>query len=68
MKTEAGQRMLESLPVETESRTPKDYSRILRAIQAGEAPPSPHFQAETLDAIEALPQPVIASVRGHSLV
>jgi hypothetical protein len=37
----------------------------LRAIQAGEAAPSPHFQAETLDAIEALPQPVIASVRGH---
>ena len=37
----------------------------LRAIQAGEQPPSPHFQAETLDAIEALPQPVIASVRGH---
>ena len=37
----------------------------LRAIQTGEAPASPHFQAETLDAIEALPQPVIASVRGH---
>jgi enoyl-CoA hydratase/carnithine racemase len=37
----------------------------LRAIQAGEAPPSPHFQAETLDAIEALPQPVVASIRGH---
>jgi enoyl-CoA hydratase/carnithine racemase len=37
----------------------------LRAIQAGEASPSPEFQAETLDAIEAMPQPVIASVRGH---
>ncbi len=37
----------------------------LSAILAGEAAPSPHFQAETLDAIEALPQPVIASVRGH---
>ena len=37
----------------------------LRAIQAGEQAPSAHFQAETLDAIEALPQPVIASVRGH---
>lgn len=37
----------------------------LRAITAGEQPPSPHFQAETLDAIEALPQPVIAAVRGH---
>lgn len=37
----------------------------LSAIQAGESAPSPHFQAETLDAIEALPQPVIAAVRGH---
>jgi enoyl-CoA hydratase/carnithine racemase len=37
----------------------------IRAIQAGERPPSPHFQAETLDAIEALPQPVIAAVHGH---
>lgn len=37
----------------------------LKAIQAGEAAPSRHFQAETLDAIEALPQPVIAAVQGH---
>jgi enoyl-CoA hydratase len=37
----------------------------LRAITAGEKAPSRHFQAETLDAIEALPQPVIAAVRGH---
>ena len=37
----------------------------LKAIQAGEKPPSPHFQAETLDAIERLPQPVIAAVQGH---
>jgi enoyl-CoA hydratase/carnithine racemase len=37
----------------------------LRAIQAGERAPSPHFQAETLEAIEALPQPVIAAVHGH---
>jgi enoyl-CoA hydratase len=37
----------------------------LKAITAGEQAPSPHFQAETLDAIEAMPQPVIASVRGH---
>jgi enoyl-CoA hydratase/carnithine racemase len=37
----------------------------LRAIQAGERAPSQHFQAETLDAIEALSQPVIAAVRGH---
>ena len=37
----------------------------LKAIQAGERAPSAHFQAETLDAIEALPQPVIAAVQGH---
>ena len=37
----------------------------LKAIQAGEVAPSPYFQAETLDAIEALPQPVIAAVQGH---
>jgi len=37
----------------------------LKAIQAGEEAPSRHFQAETLDAIEALPQPVIAAVQGH---
>jgi enoyl-CoA hydratase/carnithine racemase len=37
----------------------------LKAIQSGERPPSPHFQAETLEAIEALPQPVIAAVQGH---
>ena len=37
----------------------------IRAIQAGERAPSPSFQAETLDAIEALPQPVIAAVQGH---
>lgn len=37
----------------------------LKAIQAGETAPSRHFQAETLDAIERLPQPVIAAVHGH---
>lgn len=37
----------------------------LKAIQAGEQAPSRHFQAETLDAIEALPQPVVAAVQGH---
>ena len=37
----------------------------LKAIQAGERAPSPHFQAETLEAIEALPQPVIAAVQRH---
>ncbi|HTO69968.1 MAG TPA: enoyl-CoA hydratase/isomerase family protein [Myxococcota bacterium] len=37
----------------------------LRAIQAGERAVSPHFQAETLDRLERLPQPVIAAVQGH---
>lgn len=37
----------------------------LKAIQAGERAPSAHFQAETLDLIEALPQIVIAAVKGH---
>lgn len=37
----------------------------LKAIKTGEATPDSHFQAETLDAIEALPQVVIASVQGH---
>ena len=37
----------------------------LKAIQNGERAPSAHFQAETLDAIERLPQPVIAAVQGH---
>ncbi|HEX2463491.1 MAG TPA: enoyl-CoA hydratase/isomerase family protein [Thermoanaerobaculia bacterium] len=37
----------------------------LKAIQAGERAPEPHYQADTLQAIEDLPQPVIASVQGH---
>lgn len=37
----------------------------LKAISNGEAAPGRHFQAETLDAIESLPQPVIAAVQGH---
>ena len=37
----------------------------LKAIQSGERPPSAYFQAETLEAIERLPQPVIAAVHGH---
>ena len=37
----------------------------LNAISKGERAPSPHFQAETLEALEALPQPVIAAVQGH---
>ena len=37
----------------------------LKAIQTGEQAPSRHFQAETIEAIERLPQPVIAAVQGH---
>lgn len=37
----------------------------LKAIQSGDVAPSPHFQAETIDAMEALPQPIIAVVHGH---
>ena len=37
----------------------------LKAIQAGDRAPTPTFQAETIDFLEALPQPVIASVHGY---
>ena len=37
----------------------------LKALQKGEAPPGELFQAETIDALEAMPQPVIAAVQGH---
>ena len=37
----------------------------IKAIQAGDRAPSAHHQAETIDAIEKLPQPVIAAVQGH---
>ena len=37
----------------------------LKAIQSGERAPSAHFQAETLDLIESMPQVVIAAVKGH---
>jgi enoyl-CoA hydratase len=37
----------------------------LKAIGRGEVAPTPTFQGETIEAIEALPQPVIVSVRGH---
>lgn len=37
----------------------------LKAIQAGDRAPDAHFQANTLEHIERLAQPVIASVRGH---
>ena len=37
----------------------------LRAIAARERAPTPHFQADTIAALEALPQPTICAVRGH---
>ena len=37
----------------------------LKAIEKGEKAATPYQQAETLDFIERMPQPVIASVRGH---
>ena len=37
----------------------------IKAIQGGDRAPSVHFQAETIDALERLPQPVIAQVHGH---
>lgn len=37
----------------------------LKAIQGGERAPSAHFQADTLQAIENMPQAVIAAVQGH---
>jgi enoyl-CoA hydratase/carnithine racemase len=37
----------------------------LKAIMAGERAPDPYFQADTLQRIEDLPQPVIAAVQGH---
>lgn len=37
----------------------------LSDIAAGEAPPTPHFQAETIERLANLPQPVITAVHGH---
>ena len=37
----------------------------LKALQKGEVATEEHFQAETIDALEAMPQPVIAAVQGH---
>lgn len=37
----------------------------LGGIAAGDRPPTPHYQAETIDALESLPQPTVAKVRGH---
>jgi len=37
----------------------------LDAIATGERAPSRHFEPETIDALEALPKPTIASIHGH---
>lgn len=37
----------------------------LDAIATGERAPSRHFEPETIDALEALPQPTIARIHGH---
>ncbi|MDA3039372.1 MAG: enoyl-CoA hydratase/isomerase family protein [Actinomycetota bacterium] len=37
----------------------------LGGIASGVRAPSPHYQAETIDALEALPQPTIAKIKGH---
>jgi enoyl-CoA hydratase/carnithine racemase len=37
----------------------------LGGITDGVKAPTPHFQAETIDALEQLPQPTIAKVKGH---
>jgi enoyl-CoA hydratase len=37
----------------------------LAAIATGEHAPSRHFEAETIDALEQLPQPTIARLHGH---
>ena len=37
----------------------------LGSIAEKEATPSPHFEPETVDALEQLPQPTIAKIRGH---
>jgi enoyl-CoA hydratase/carnithine racemase len=37
----------------------------LESIAAGERAPSRHFESETVEALEQLPQPTIAKIRGH---
>lgn len=37
----------------------------LNDIAAGERPPKPNFQADTIEALANLPQPVISAVHGH---
>ncbi len=39
----------------------------LESIASGERPPTRHFESETVDALEQLPQPTIAKIRGHCL-
>ena len=39
----------------------------LEAIATGQRAPSRHFEPETVDALEGLPQPVIARLHGHCL-
>ncbi len=37
----------------------------LESIAGGERAPSRHFEPETIDALEALPMPTVAKIRGH---
>jgi enoyl-CoA hydratase/carnithine racemase len=37
----------------------------LASIAAKERAPTPHYQSETVDALEALPKPTIARIQGH---
>ena len=37
----------------------------LESIADGERAPSRHFESETVDALDQLPQPTIAKIRGH---
>jgi enoyl-CoA hydratase/carnithine racemase len=37
----------------------------IKAMQAGEQDPSLHYRTDVIDRLENLPQPLIASVRGH---
>ena len=37
----------------------------LESISTGERAPTRHFEPETIDALEALPMPTIAKIRGH---
>ena len=37
----------------------------LSSISSKERAPSPHFESETVDALEALPMPTVGKIRGH---